>query len=665
MAKFTQLINRESQLRAVLDGYEQAIQKPNWLAEAVQKDGIQNSWDAKLSKHAEWKSKIYFTEKTSSSPPVVVIEDEGTKGLTGRVPKDKDDLVRILKSEDPDERVAYFISSDWSKKESGSLGSRGRGKMIFIGSSEKSIMFFDSKRYDDGKYVFGLTYLDQNKEIQVEVYEGNIAERKRKSYLGKTIKNLEGSGTRIFIPYPKLELKKAVISGDLVTIIQETWWEILSKYNASIYVGRQDLLTKVVPSSFLPIEKSGIKLYEVYPNIHIDQGLKIKRITLGYLGNKEIPYSYQGIAIQRGGMTIERRSLSYFTTEISPNSIYGSVEFEPDLDNEMLKLESPEHYTFTWYKGCASRVNRMIKEKVLEFAKKHHLLDDQTYTPKEQREAEIAAQKDLNKLARDLGLTGHGWTKRKKKKRKQPTQEDPIILSIPDFETPYENGRVDKGQALEGCYTAPLSSFKDPLKVLIRIWVFRDEGSIISELLQEKEVFVSSSQKNIKIGWDSIEINDRFMKGKYNLKAKIISLEYKTLDGQKRVEKGDILYREVSKAFWVDEDPPDHGFFEIRRNDKDQKNKYMWWEEDSGSYLLYWNGNHPALKTISEDKVFFQDLLHREGVYFLWAIMVAEIQSEANEYSGKIKKEVLELEKQPFETQFRWILEKRSELLWK
>lgn len=665
MAKFTQLINRESQLRAVLDGYEQAIQKSNWLAEAVQKDGIQNSWDAKLSKHADWKSRIYFIEKNLSTPPLVVIEDEGTKGLTGRVPKDKEDLVQILKSEDPHERVAYFISSDWSKKESGSLGSRGRGKMIFIGSSEKSIMYFDSRRHDDKKYVFGLTYLDQNKEIQVEVYEGNIAEQKRKNYLGKTIQSLEDSGTRIFIPYPKQELKKAIISGDLVDIIQETWWEILSKYNASIYVGKHDLLTKVTPSLFLPVERSEVKLHEIYPNIVVDEALKIKRITLGYLGNKEIPNSYHGIAIQRGGMTIEHRNLSYYTIEIAFNSIYGSVEFEPDLDNEMLKLESPEHYTFTWYKGCASKVNRIIKEKVLEFAKKHHLLDDQTYTPKEQREAEIAAQKDLNKLARDLGLTGHGWTKKKKKKRKQPSQEDPIILSIPDFQTPYENGRIDKGQILEGCYAIPQSKFGDSLKVLIRVWVFRDEGSVVSELLNEKETIVSSSQKGVRIGWDNLQIDERFTKGKYSLKAKIISLEDKVLDGQKKVEKGDVLYREVSRAFWVDEDPPEHGFFEIRRSDKDQKNRYMWWEEDSGSYLLYWNGNHPALRTISEDKIFFQDLLHREGVYFLWAILVAEVQTEANEYKGKMKKEILDLEKQPFETQFRWILDKRSELLWK
>ena len=47
MTKFTQLINRESQLKAVLDGYEQAIQKEEWLAEPVQKNGKQKFFYSK------------------------------------------------------------------------------------------------------------------------------------------------------------------------------------------------------------------------------------------------------------------------------------------------------------------------------------------------------------------------------------------------------------------------------------------------------------------------------------------------------------------------------------------------------------------------------------------------------------------------------------------
>ena len=47
---FTQKMNRERDIKATLDGYQGVIRHQMYLAEALQKDAIQNSWDARLDK---------------------------------------------------------------------------------------------------------------------------------------------------------------------------------------------------------------------------------------------------------------------------------------------------------------------------------------------------------------------------------------------------------------------------------------------------------------------------------------------------------------------------------------------------------------------------------------------------------------------------------------
>ena len=42
---FIQISNRERDIEAIADNYKNKIQHEFWMAEAVQKDAIQNSWD--------------------------------------------------------------------------------------------------------------------------------------------------------------------------------------------------------------------------------------------------------------------------------------------------------------------------------------------------------------------------------------------------------------------------------------------------------------------------------------------------------------------------------------------------------------------------------------------------------------------------------------------
>jgi plasmid replication initiation protein len=48
MTSFVQPINREADLQAILENYEERINHLDWFIDAIQKDGIQNCWDARV-----------------------------------------------------------------------------------------------------------------------------------------------------------------------------------------------------------------------------------------------------------------------------------------------------------------------------------------------------------------------------------------------------------------------------------------------------------------------------------------------------------------------------------------------------------------------------------------------------------------------------------------
>ncbi len=665
MAQFQQVINREAQLKAVLDGYEQVIDKTNWLMEAFQKDGIQNSWGARTSaKGSGWSCTIVVKNKTKHSPTMVILEDSGTHGLTGKIPQNEREEVEILQSRDQNDRLGRFLSSDWSERTELSLGSRGRGKMIFVGSSKDAKMYFDSVRADDGKYIFGSTFLDENKTIQVSVEEGSEAHKIRKRMLGEDLEAIDHPGTRIIVPNPVEELILPILDGSINETIQETWWEILFKQNAVIYVGPFNDPVQVEKSPWLPVSSSGIREHKVYDDeIEVADGLKIKRISLGYLKDKTVPASYEGVTIQRGAMKVQTRKISDYSNDLPASVIYGSVEFEAPLDDAMLELEGAEHYTYTWNKGVASKVNREIKLKILEFAKEYKIIEDDKHSTRQQRDAELAIQRELNQLAKSMGLSGSEFgTKGKRKKVIDPKDPEQIRVSIPEFSTPTDSRRVELGQKITGATAIAYSAYEQPLKVHLQINVFREGGLQIYGLLDEKEVSIGSNESTPQVGWGEIDIDDRFQRGHYILRAKLIALENMTYEDRK-IEKGDILYREVSMDFWVAEEPPAKGFFKIRSSERGN-DKYIWWSEEDDGYYLLWNRLHPELKAEADDQELLMDALRKEGLLALWSIVLINANNDLSGTTGKLNQALAEIIGQPIERQLEWILSKRSESLW-
>lgn len=668
MATFTQPTNRENDLKAVMDGYEQAIQKDSWLSEALQKDGIQNAWGARTSSNGkDWDVKLLYFKDPSTSKSFVMIEDSGTHGLTGDVPSSEAEEISILESDDEVQRLGRFLSSNWSVKTENSIGSRGRGKMIFIGASTQVSMYFETVKSDDNYYVFGRTYLDKDKTMKVEVLKGKQAHEMRERTFGRSFPAFRHIGTRIIIPEPVKEVAEAVKTGMIAESIQLTWWEIINKYQAKIYVGEFQNPKQVEASPWLPVEVSGLDKFKSYTNIPIERGsnLKIKRISLAYLQDKEIPINYQGIAIQRSGMNIQIMPTSKFLTDVPEGKVFGSVEFDKPLDEAMLEQESAEHYSYTWNKNVAYKVNRELKNVINSFAKEFKIVsDERKSSSKDRKEAASAVQRELNDIAKSLGLKGMGFgTKTQGTKPPKPHDPEQIQISIPEFRTPNPSGQVNIGQRLAGTYALASSEYNEQLKVSFQVWIYREGGFNLPGLLESREGVIGNGISPLRVGWDDIQIDDRFEKGHYFLKAKLIALEDRTMDDDKIIEKGDILYREVSRPFWVDEEPPAKGFFKEIIPLPKGREKFVWWDYDGG-YILHYNYEHPHIKEVIDDDAAYKALLLKEGALILWTIVLSNAFANPDDMDKKILKLTSGLEDQSIDNQVAWLLGKRSEILW-
>ena len=559
MHEFNQPINRENDLKAIMEGYESRIGRVDWLADAFQKDGIQNSWDARKNKKkgTGWYCRLFLHEKKDGIS-LIGIEDKNTLGLTGTIPSSEVQTVEILNKEDPEERLATFLSSNWSKKEKSSLGSRGRGKMVFVGASEDNIIYFDSLRSSDNVYIFGKTYLTSSKSIRVSVVQGKEAINARQEVFGNKIPNITGIGTRIFIDNPRKSLVDSFKDGTLESLIQSTWWEILEKYEAEIIIDLNGDQKKVEKSPWNPVVKIGAKDFKVYPIIKlpIRGNYKIKNISLCYLENLDIPDLYKGISIQRSGMVIERLDTrKLFDGEVS-DKIVGTVELEKDLEEEILKAEGPEHYNVVWTRSIPISLKKVITKHIKSFAKEFKLLDENIKSSnKEQKEAELTVQRELNNLAKKMGLTLGKGISNTPRGTTVRDQNKPLRLSISEFKTPTDNFRVDFLQKIEGSYATPINENHLEIKVLIRVWIVHDDSTIIT---QEEEMLLPEND-GVPVGWDSIKIDDRFVRGKYSFRAKMVSMEDYPEMGY---EKGSEVYS-VSKAFYVDEDPEEKGILKF------------------------------------------------------------------------------------------------------
>jgi hypothetical protein len=663
---FRQRQNDARNIDAIADEYKTKIHHDLWLVDGLQKDAIQNSWDARTDKKHAVGWECGFSLIRIGDQEVLCISDSGTTGLNGTKFFTEDELEEILNKNEKGEDLAYFLNSNWSAKTSKEGGSRGRGKTLFLASSLDRKIFFDSFRSSDKTYLFGELFLDKDKQVKYIPYYSDLGSSKIREITEGKLTPLAQSGTRIFIVHPDTSITQSIRNGEILSFISHSSWERIKKYQSKIFIEFDGEKKYVSLPQWYENKLKDVLTKEFPPEI-IREGTsyKTKRLVLRYSINGDLPETIKGIAIQRNGMTIERRLADDLVPhEEGMNNIYGWLEMENNpLEEEMkLKCEGPEHFNFNWTINPAKYLGEYMRSKIKDFAKEFKIISsEQAKKNKVQKLAEEKALKSLSPLFKTLGLSGHhkGHKTRGKSRRKK---DEPLRLSVQDIEFPREIRRINYGERINGAYVIPVNDLAD--SVLVRIHVFivskRDGRSIE---IGEREINLHPGIGE-KIGIDSIIITkDAFEKGEYSLKANMKSLEDTELrlpDGT-LIEKGTKLYERVNIKFYVETDPPEHGPFGFQPKSGENKDYLFEWEPDENEgYIIFYNSNHPKIKPLSDDIDRLSNFLTEQG-----AMLALQIRLEELIAGNESDKEFQELIKsKDISAVWPLFLQKYSEFLW-
>lgn len=382
----------------------------------IQKEAIQNSVDEIKAKD---KFAIYFELKEHKNSEgeldrYLIIRDVGTSGMTGQgIPKE---------IEDDSDKTAEFLLRDqnerWGRFESlyhekehylAKLGNKGRGKLVFIYASVDREIFFDSLR-EDNTYKFGGLRFKTNKRIISDLGENSV--RELKNYL-PFLEPLTGVGTRIIIKTPKPEIIENF--SEIEEYIKETWWELLANGVRIFYKGLTDNTFKQVKSDPIfdfdsipeenKIEKTNMKFGK-------HNEYKFEKLVI-VLSDKKLDDYIQGISIQRKGMKITCYKPNVLLPQEISEKIYGYVKFTEETEKKFVegkeKIESVTHYTYNYRLNLGKAINKLLDDKVREFAEEKGLLDTkEAKTSKKELAIIKNTEEKINKLFKKLGITGEG-----------------------------------------------------------------------------------------------------------------------------------------------------------------------------------------------------------------------------------------------------------------
>ena len=369
-------------------------------------------------------------------------------------------------------------------------------------------------------------------------------------------------------------------------------------------------------------------------------------------------------------MTIERLKTDDLVKEENMSNIYGWVEMDEELSNEMKNhCEGSEHFNFFWSKKPAKNLKNYIKSKIREFAKELKLIESENVKKnKIQKQAANNAVKHLTPLFKKLNLTGSGkGQKTKTVKTRRPNEK--LRLSITNFELPNENSRVNYGQKIKGAYVVPINEYKHDFFVLVKVWIKSDNGQEI--IIEERELNLRSGEHRLKIGADLFEIDKKLHAGGYSFKAHMRSLEDTDIEIQigqnkERVEKGTKLYS-ISKKFYVETNPPETGPFDFQPYPSDNKKQLIWhiYSAIDDTLVFYYNNKHPKISPIEDDIELLTEYLIGQGTMLLYQIKIESLLENDDNTLDEFDPKLSEIVKSKnIEQIFPYLLEKYSETIW-
>lgn len=597
------IINWPNQVRQIVDGYRSY----HCIAHGVQKDAIQNSWDARKDKINAKGWEIEFELIENKDLNLFSFTDRGTTGLTGRIllPEDLEKDLPVVEKWGRFENVAF--TKDPSEH---ALGARGRGKFIFVGASDYAAKTTDGKNisklilYDtlreDGVYRFGFRTIITT-DSRIQAFEGNEAIGKIKELTNGLLKPLKDVGTRVVIVDPLKELIDDVKNNNFIKYIEETWWEIIQDFKATIKV---KIGTKInhakLDKHFLFPEKDSKRFKTWFKKeVKLPQApnYKVKNVVIVYDTENNIPEDLRGIFIQRGGMKVCAIQATG-TERAIVNSIYGYINFDEKLDQELQKDEGIEHYSFDFKQFLPRIVKNFIIDECDKFLREKLGINVGTKTKplEKEKSAQEKALYQVNLIAKQLGLTGKGIINGGGGGDKPDPR--PIRLKFSKFEFPSDTLRVNYGETISniGLTIENVTATDHVLGVRFSI-VFNDEEEVVV-YIDNNEVVINNKSLDLLENTSELITKEKYLnKGKYTFLAKLVSLNTDN--------RGEILHQ-LKKNFWVEENPPQKGLFDdiegipYPENIKTQQGEAQ--RSEGLSYKFMYNTNHPAKKAVDNDE---------------------------------------------------------------
>jgi len=587
--------NWPEDVRAIVDGYRSYATIPH----AVQKDAIQNGWSARINKKGKGWSFTFELLETDERK-FLLMTDQGTTGLTGRVLTPEEYEMDLP----PEERWGRFEGVAFTQpRAERTLGSRGRGKFIFVGASKEYTILYDTLR-NDGIYRFGFRTVIKT-ESPVAAYDGEEGRQKLREMTRNLIEPLSALGTRVIIVNPIDELVEDIKKGRFLRYIGETWWEIILKYDATIKVkagGREN--TATIPEEFdLKEEDSRNVRVWIKRNQRLPAGfreIRIKTLHIVYRSDGTVPEDIRGIAIQRDGMKIYTIEPRYMMQREIAERLYGYINFDADTEEDLLQDEGIEHYSYDFRRALPGAIKRFVEDEIMKFAREKlgYGVDAREVQRQQQRNAERRALTAANAFARALGIgagpgrarTGTGGERIAKKVRIKMEE-----LSLP---RPADL-RVNYGESIGNIKAKVVNDSERDIVVRLNLFL-RYYDKVLRIFLKEDVEVEAHSISKVFGPFEERFTKDKYRdRGKYTIVAKILSL----MDEDKGTE---LDYD--TKSFYLEEDPPMRGLFErceaFGFPDEEPIKFWMGYSEygSERGLVLYYNLNHPGYTSVSENE---------------------------------------------------------------
>ena len=504
-------------------GREYCSDPARGLAHGVQKDAIQNGFGARADVREVEACRTWsmtFELKQIGGRDALIFWDEGTVGLTGDLLAPDEIRRRFAEGTlDANERLGRFLARFVSGGNLGA-GTFGRGKLIFHAASDTTNILVDSLRAPDNLYVALDRRVVEGSLLQPRIpYTNDAAREFIRERTGGILAPLTVPGTRIAILDVKPEIVEAflhsfsespsVYSASFAHMIEETWWEVIHRFDAKIFLRHDPLSMRIQLHDPMKTiceaedNQEGVRVHSK-TNIPITAGgqpYRIKEIRLVVMpGN--VDEEFRDIWIQR-----KRMKIGSILRALDPHAriakrLAGYIILEPRLEGLIEQFEGTTHYSFDLRGNGVRQIRDTVRAELRDFERRLGLAP--AAEDAESRRRLLDSMKELNEMAAELGLVTQ---------QNIGVDQSEVDILLEEMQLPQENTlRIEIGDRV-GPITYKL------INKTARAWVgifrlkARQHGRDETELFSRPVTLESGGTLNVRIPVFEVA-RERFENGK-------------------------------------------------------------------------------------------------------------------------------------------------------